>query len=161
MTNYNLTILINNKVEDKAKTGLIDDLKKNFGNLVKEDLWGVRTLAYEIKHMDKAYFAHFEFESEPDSVITLDRNIRLNENIIRYLLVKSKKAKRITAGQAKRTAKAEAAKSEPEAKQSLTTGKKEKAESEIKAETKETKKEAPATESKGKKVVQIRPKKKA
>lgn len=97
MPNYNLTILINNRVDEKGRTGLVDDVKKNFGNLIKEDLWGVRSLAYEIKHMDKAFFAHFEFEAEPKSIITLDKNIRLNEDIIRYLLVKSKKAKRVKA----------------------------------------------------------------
>ena len=110
MTNYNLTILINNKVDEKGRTGVIDGVKKDFGNLIKEDLWGVRTLAYEIKHMDKAFFAYFEFESEPQSVITLDKNIRLNEDIIRYLLVKTKKAKRVTVARAKRTAVREAAK---------------------------------------------------
>jgi small subunit ribosomal protein S6 len=95
MNNYNLTVLINNKVDDKGRTGIFDDLKKQFGNLVKEELWGVRTMAYEIKHMDKAFYANFEFESEPETVITLDKNIRLNEDIIRYLLVRSKKAKRV------------------------------------------------------------------
>ena len=99
MQNYNLTILINNKVDEKGRASLIDDVKKNFGNLIKEDLWGVRSLAYEIKHMDKAFYANFEFESEPQSVITLDKNIRLNEDIIRYLLIKSKKPKRVKAAQ--------------------------------------------------------------
>ena len=95
MQNYSLTILIKDKLDEKARTGLIDDVKKNFGNLTREDLWGIRTLSYEIKHMDKAFYANFEFESEPPSVITLDKNIRLNEDIIRYLLIKSKKAKRV------------------------------------------------------------------
>ncbi len=104
MENYNLTILINNKVDEKGREGLIDDVKKDFGNLIKEELWGVRTLAYEIRHMDKAFYANFEFESEPASVITLDKNIRLNEDIIRYLLVRSKKAKRVKPAQERRMA---------------------------------------------------------
>jgi small subunit ribosomal protein S6 len=104
MENYNLTILINNKVDEKGRTGLMDDVKKEFGNLVKEELWGVRTLAYEIKHMDKAFFANFEFEAEPKAIITLDKNIRLNEDIVRYLLVRSKKVKRMKPGQVKRSA---------------------------------------------------------
>jgi len=109
MENYNLTILINNKVDEKGRTGLMDDVKKGFGTLVKEELWGVRTLAYEIKHMDKAFFVNYEFQAEPKAIITLDKNIRLNEDIIRYLLVRSKKAQRIKAGQVKRgAAKAEA-----------------------------------------------------
>jgi len=97
MENYNLTILINNKVEEKDRVLLIDNVKKDFGNLKKEELWGVRTLAYEIKHMDKAFYANFDFEAEPKSVITLDKNIRLNEDIIRYLLIRTKIIKKIKA----------------------------------------------------------------
>lgn len=93
MQNYSLTVLVKDKLDDKGRTAVIDSVKKDFGNLIKEDLWGVRSLAYEIKHADKAYFAHFEFESDPKAVITLDKNIRLNEDIIRYLLVKAKKTK--------------------------------------------------------------------
>ena len=91
--NYSLTILINNKVDEKGREGVINGVKKDFGNLVKEDLWGVRSLAYEIKHMDKAFYANFEFEAEPEAIIKLDKNIRLNEDIIRYLIVKGKKVK--------------------------------------------------------------------
>ncbi len=90
MESYQLTILVKEKLDEKARTGLLDDVKKNFGSLVKEDLWGIRSLAYEIKHMDKAYYANFEFEADPASVITLDKNIRLNEDIIRYLLIRKK-----------------------------------------------------------------------
>lgn len=100
MSTYTLTVLVKEKVDEKARTGLIDDVKKNFTTLVKEDLWGVRGLAYPIKHNDKAYFAHFEFETEPEKVISLDRNLRLNEDVLRYLVVKSKKIK-IRKGKAK------------------------------------------------------------
>jgi small subunit ribosomal protein S6 len=58
------------------------------GNLIKEELWGMRSLAYPIKHADRAFFAHFEFEAEPAVIITLDKNIRLTEDIIRYLIVR-------------------------------------------------------------------------
>lgn len=112
MQNYSLTILINNKVDEKGRQGVIDGLKKDFGNLTREDLWGVRSMAYEIKHMDKAFYANFEFESEPNVVITLDKNIRLNEDIIRYLLIKRKKAKRVKPAQVRMQAAKAAARGE-------------------------------------------------
>lgn len=112
MQNYSLTILIKDKVDEKGRQALIDDVKKNFGNLIKEDIWGIRSLAYEIKHMDKAFYANFEFESEPQSVIALDKNIRLNEDIIRYLLIKSKKPKRVKEAQVRMQAKRAAARGE-------------------------------------------------
>lgn len=90
---YQLTLLIKDKVSEADRTALFDDVKKNFTSLVKEDLWGVRSLAYSIKHNDKAFYGYFEFEAEPKAVITLDKNIRLNEDILRYLIVKVKKRK--------------------------------------------------------------------
>lgn len=88
MQKYTLTVLVNEKVPEAERNGIFEEIKKNFGNLIKEDIWGVRSLSYEIKHNNKAFYAHFEFEAEPKTVITLDKNIRLNEDIIRYLIVK-------------------------------------------------------------------------
>lgn len=155
MENYNLTILINNKVDEKGRAGLVDDVKKGFGNLVKEELWGVRTLAYEIRHMDKAFFANFEFEADPKAIVTLDKNIRLNEDIIRYLLVRSKKVKRVKPGQAKRAAaKAEAARVVSK------VTKEPKTEPEEIKEVKSTKQSLPVAGATGKRVVKIGAKKK-
>lgn len=88
MQKYSLTVLINEKVSESDRVGVLDGLKKHFGNLIKEELWGMRSLAYPIKHADRAFFAHFEFEAEPAVIITLDKNIRLTEDIIRYLIVR-------------------------------------------------------------------------
>lgn len=90
MQKYTLTVLINEKVSEVDRNGIFEAIKKNFTNLIKEDFWGVRSLSYEIKHASKAFYAYFEFEVEPTGVITLDKNLRLNEDIIRYLIVKKK-----------------------------------------------------------------------
>ncbi len=90
-------MLVKNDVSDADRKGLVTDIEKKFGKLNKEDLWGIRDLAYPISHQDKAFYAHFEFESEPDKISDLDKSLRLNEDIIRYLLIRSnppKKAKK-------------------------------------------------------------------
>ena len=89
MNNYLLTVLVKENVDDKAREELLSDIKKNFGKLGKEDLWGMRELAYPIKHMDKAYYAHFEFESEPNTISALDKSLKLNEDVVRYLLLRN------------------------------------------------------------------------
>lgn len=93
MQNYLLTLLVNEKVSEEGRTSLFDGIKKNFTTLTKEELWGVKSLSYEIKHNGKAFYAHFEFETSPEAIITLDKNIRLNEDILRYLIVKPRKIK--------------------------------------------------------------------
>lgn len=88
MQKYTLTVLVKEKLSESDRNGIFDALKKHFGNLIKEDLWGLRSLSYPIQHSDRAFFAHFEFASEPSAIITLDKNIRLTEDIIRYLIVR-------------------------------------------------------------------------
>ncbi len=91
-----LTILINESLDEKARQALIDDVVKNFGQKSKEDLWGSKSLSYPIKHQNKAFYAHFEFSSEPSSIPPLDKKLKLNEDIIRYLLlrIEAKKARK-------------------------------------------------------------------
>lgn len=97
---YSLTLVIKNELEEKERTTLLDSVTKNFGNKTKEELWGVRSLAYPIKHQTKAYFAHYEFEAEPGVIPALDKMVKLDEDVIRYLLIKrevsKKKAKKVS-----------------------------------------------------------------
>lgn len=58
------------------------------GKLVKEDLWGARDLAYPIKKQTKGYYAHFELEGDPKVVKDLDKSLKVEEDIIGYLLVR-------------------------------------------------------------------------
>ena len=88
MNLYLLTILISEKLDEKARTELLDDMRKALGGVKKEDMWGMRGLAYPIKHHNKAFYAHFEFETEPKNIKSLDKGLKLNEDIIRYLLVR-------------------------------------------------------------------------
>lgn len=90
MSNYYLTVLVKNDFDEKEKKELFESIKKNFAKLKKEDLWGSRDLAYPIKHNEKAFYAHFEFEGEPSKIPSLDKSLKLNEDILRYLLLKVK-----------------------------------------------------------------------
>lgn len=85
---YQLTLLLKNNLEEKAREELLSEVTKNLGQVKKADLWGVRNLAYPIKHQEKAFYANFEFEAEPASIPTLDKTLKLNEDIIRYLLIR-------------------------------------------------------------------------
>lgn len=106
MQNYQLTILVSNKVDEKARTGLLDSLNKDLGSKNKSDIWGVRGLAYQINHEDKAFYAHFNFEADPSTIPSLDRKLKLNEDIIRYLLIKIDAKKASKAADEKKTVKA-------------------------------------------------------
>ena len=88
VNNYLLTVLISSKLEDKERNAVLETIKKDFATLTKEDLWGLRSLSYPIKHAEKAFYAHFEFSLEPAKIIPFEKNLKLNEDVIRYLLLK-------------------------------------------------------------------------
>lgn len=93
MNTYSLTLLVKNDLDEKARGELLSSITKNFGKLDKEDLWGTRNLAYPIKHNDKAFYAYYEFSSQPNTIAPLDKIIKFNEDILRYLLLRTEERK--------------------------------------------------------------------
>lgn len=88
MNQYQLTIILNNGLSEETRTKLLETLTTKFDKLLKADLWGKRNLVYPINHQTEGYFAHYEFESEPAHITSLDKTIKSHEDIIRYLLTR-------------------------------------------------------------------------
>lgn len=88
MNSYALTVLLKTDLDDKACKQLLSTIAKKFDKVKKEDLWGVRDLAYPIRRQNRAYYAHFELEAEPSKISDIDKNLKLEEDILRYLLVR-------------------------------------------------------------------------
>ena len=57
------------------------------GEIRRWDRWGKKRLAYEIKRKQYGYYAVVVFDGEPTVVKSLDRYVRLNQNILRHLIV--------------------------------------------------------------------------
>lgn len=92
MNNYLLTLVLKADLEEKELKEFLDSLIKRIvgeeGKMQKQDLWGVRDLAYPIKKQTKGFFAHYELETDPKIAKTIDKNLKVEENILRYLLVR-------------------------------------------------------------------------
>ena len=88
MNKYALTLILKPEIDEKTRKELLDSVTKRFGKLDQEDLWGVRDLAYPIKHFKKGYYAHYFFEADPSTITSLDKALKIEENILRYLLVR-------------------------------------------------------------------------
>ncbi len=56
--------------------------------LIKKEDWGLRTLAYPVNKAKKAYYVLFEYEALPEAMIEMERNMRFNEEILRYLTIR-------------------------------------------------------------------------
>jgi small subunit ribosomal protein S6 len=57
------------------------------GSDIQIEEWGMRDLAYRIKKQRRGYFVRLEFDSAPAALKELERNLRLNEDVLRFLSV--------------------------------------------------------------------------
>ena len=52
------------------------------------DKRGIRRLAYEIQDEREGYYVVIKFQADPDYPETLERQLRINDNLLRYLVVR-------------------------------------------------------------------------
>ncbi len=58
------------------------------GEIVKEEDWGVRTLAYEVKHNAKGHYHLLQFRGDNQALAELDRHYRFTEPIIKFMTLR-------------------------------------------------------------------------
>ncbi len=58
------------------------------GKVTKKEYWGLRNLAYRIKKNRKGHYVLFNLDAPAAAVNELERNMRINEDIIRFLSVR-------------------------------------------------------------------------
>lgn len=78
------------QVEDYAKafSKIVND---NGGETKRTESWGLRNLAYKIKKNKKGHYTLFHFDAPPAAIAEMERNIRLNEDVLRYQTVRIEK----------------------------------------------------------------------
>ncbi|MBL8705035.1 MAG: 30S ribosomal protein S6 [Rhodospirillales bacterium] len=63
-------------------------IQENGGTVTKKEFWGLKGLAYRIRKNRKAHFVLLNIDAPAAAVIELERNMRLNEDVLRYLTVR-------------------------------------------------------------------------
>ena len=58
------------------------------GKVEKREYWGLRNLAYRMNKNRKGHYMLFNLDAPPAAVSELERNMRINEDVIRYLTVR-------------------------------------------------------------------------
>ena len=82
---------LSNKEVEKLVTKNSELINKT-GKILKTEKWGLLNLATKIKNNKKGIFVHFKFESDKqDTVKFIEKNISIDNDVIRYLTVKYKK----------------------------------------------------------------------
>jgi len=92
LRHYEMMVVLDADIDDAAveKTNnkietLID---KNQGKLVKKEQLGKKRLAYEINHKTEGIYGLFFFDGEPKTLEELERNLRIQDEIIRFGIFK-------------------------------------------------------------------------
>jgi len=87
MAKYEVTFIYdksNKKIVERLKS-YIDSAK---AKVTKEEDWGVKPLAYPIQKLTEAAYLYFEIEADTKGVKTLEEKIKLEEELLRHLLVR-------------------------------------------------------------------------
>ena len=63
-------------------------IEQNGGKITKREDWGLRNLAYKIKKNRKGYYTLLNIDAPAPAIIELERVMRLDENLLRFLTVK-------------------------------------------------------------------------
>lgn len=63
-------------------------IKDGQGKIVKTENWGLRTLAYKINKNKKGHYVLIESDAPAPAVIEMERTLRLNEEVVRYMTIK-------------------------------------------------------------------------
>lgn len=98
MNRYELTYIIDTALEEEARKELIEKISsliaQNGGEVEKVDeTWGNRRLAYPINDKPEGYYVLVTMQAPAELPKEIERNLRINENVLRSLVIKVEEKK--------------------------------------------------------------------
>ncbi len=93
MKKYEIMYIVNASLDDAARKQVMDNMHQiitdHNGSIDKVDEWGVKEFAYEINHMKKGYYVVINVTANNEGIQEFDRLTRINQNVVRYLILKT------------------------------------------------------------------------
>ena len=95
MRNYEIMVIVNPDVDDRQVAGVVEKPLEAFkaagGTVDNIDHWGRRRLAYEIAKHAEGIYAVIDVKANPATVSELDRQLSLNESVLRTKVMRTDK----------------------------------------------------------------------
>ncbi len=93
MNRYEMTYIIDVSLEEAARKELIERVNgfitAGGGTVEKVDeTWGKRRLAYTINHKNEGYYVLVNYEAPVEVPAEVERNLRINDSVLRYMTIK-------------------------------------------------------------------------
>jgi len=88
---YDLVLLLDPQAEPDAREKIIEDARAQIaaqGELVRDEGWGDRALAYPIERHATAQYHLLQFHATPALLSELDRTLRITDGVLRFRIVK-------------------------------------------------------------------------
>ena len=73
---------------DALADGFTQLIAEQGGEIKKREYWGLRNLAYRMKKNRKGHYVLFNIEAPPAAIAELERTMRINEDVLRYLTLR-------------------------------------------------------------------------
>ena len=90
MKNYELVFVVQPNADEEVRTAVLNKVKEVIateGEVEKVDVWGTKKLAYPIAKFTEGYYVLVNFKSGVEVPKEIDRNLKINENVIRHMIV--------------------------------------------------------------------------
>ena len=95
MAFYENTIIAKQDLAEKEIKAIKDKynelINNSSGKVIKIEEWGLLNLSNKIKNYRKGFYIHYKFEGNKDTLQEIEKKIKVDVSIIRYLTVKYKK----------------------------------------------------------------------
>jgi small subunit ribosomal protein S6 len=92
LRHYEVMVILDPSLEERSVASSLDSylnvIRTSGGSVEKLDVWGRRRLAYEIGKRAEGIYAVIDVQATPGAVAELDRQLRLNESILRTKVVR-------------------------------------------------------------------------
>ena len=91
MAKYEVMYILNAELDEATRNQEIASLAKiltdNGAKVLETNEWGARELAYEINFQKRGYYVVVTFNGGNEAVAELDRICRINQNVVRHMIV--------------------------------------------------------------------------
>ena len=95
MRHYELMVILDPNLDERTVAPSLDTflnvVRQDGGKVDKVDVWGKRRLAYEIAKHSEGIYAVIDLKATPDTVNELDRQLGLNESVLRTKVLRHNK----------------------------------------------------------------------
>lgn len=92
MRQFETLLLISPELSADAReanlNNIVGVIEREGGKMVEVDQWGMRDLAYPVRKLTRGFYVRLVYDAPPRLVAELERNLRINDGVFKFLTVK-------------------------------------------------------------------------